>query len=209
LTDHLSNSLSPTSPSLCPISPPRTPSQSIRPTRSVMVVLITNTLVPCISCALLGTPHSCLHTRCFWFIPRSSRLHSSFARCDDCHHHSHLCASSVLRSGTPYTCPHTPLHRWLFPHGVHTRTRHLQEATTVAAVDNADTRLRELVTDTDDLLCSVPDFTMGWWIDAARRIAPNDTVQRDALEWAARAQPSACPRFRVMLCFSLSPLSLS
>jgi hypothetical protein len=97
LTDHLSNSLSPTSPSLCPISPPRTPSQSIRPTHSVMVVLIsaiqlTNTLAPCISCALLGTPHSCLHTRCFWFIPRSSRLHSSIARCDDCHHLVHrLC----------------------------------------------------------------------------------------------------------------------
>ena len=66
-----------------------------------------------------------------------------------------------------------------------------QAATTVAAVEDAGSRLRALVTDTDELLCAVPDFTMGWWIDAARRIAANDTVQRDALEWAARSQPSA------------------
>jgi hypothetical protein len=117
-----SPSLCSTSPSLCPTSPPRTPSQSIRPTRSVMVVLIstiqlTNTLALCISCALLGTPHSCLHTLCFWFIPHSSPLHSSIARCDDCHHYSHPCASSVLRSDTPYTLALTHC-CWLLPHGL-------------------------------------------------------------------------------------------
>eukprot|EP00035_Acanthoeca_spectabilis_P028652 m.471561 g.471561 ORF g.471561 m.471561 type:complete len:835 (-) comp31250_c0_seq1:128-2632(-) len=73
----------------------------------------------------------------------------------------------------------------------------IESATTVLAVGTHTKTLTTLVADTDELLCAVPDFTLGWWIAAARRLGASDPG-RDALEWAARAQPStwlpACPK---------------